>query len=578
MMVINSAKIKFLIFTAINGLEKYHIKAKLINPLIFVGYYFNCLSMKRFILAFPIIFLLLTSSIAQKKAPIEASPRLVVGIMVDQMRWDYLFRFQSRYGEKGFKRILREGFSCDNTFIPYAQTATAAGHATVYTGSVPAINGIVGNDWYDRLLKREVYCVEDDSVFLVGSNGKGEPMSPKNLTTTTITDELKLATNFRSKVIGIAIKDRGSILPAGHTADAAFWYDASSGNFVSSSWYMKSLSPWAKSFNDRKMTDSLYKIKWSLSSPLASYVQSDLGNQTLIKNPFPRNLEGNIGKNYGAISSTPWGNTLTLAFSKAAIESEQMGADSIPDFLAISLSSPDYIGHTFGPNSVEIEDTYLKLDQELGLFFDYLDKKIGKGKYTFFMTADHAVAHVPAFMNENRLPAKSMKSDKAAEELTMKKFGLKKLVEANANYQYYLDKKYIDSTGADLKKVKSYFIEELNKLPEVLIAFDNENISASNLPNEFKEMFIKGFNHKLGGDIQVVYKSGYFFGGVTGTTHGSMYPYDSHIPLLWMGWGIKQGNSYKEVYMTDIASTLAALLHIQMPSGNIGKVITEAIK
>lgn len=527
---------------------------------------------------FSFILLSLTEATSQKKVPNEVSPRLVVGIMVDQMRWDYLFRFQSRYSEKGFKRILREGFSSDNAFIPYAQTVTAAGHASVYTGSVPAINGIMGNDWYDRSLKREVYCVEDESVFLVGSNGKGEPMSPKNLATTTITDELKLATNFRSKVIGIAIKDRGSILPAGHTPDAAYWYDGSTGNFVSSSWYMKVLSPWAKSFNDRKMTDSLYKIKWSLSSPLASYVQSDLGNQTLIKNPFPRNLESNIGKNYGAISSTPWGNTLTLAFSRAAIESEQMGADSIPDFLAISLSSPDYIGHSFGPNSVEIEDTYLKLDSELASFFEYLDKKIGKGKYTFFMTADHAVAHVPAYMNENKLPGKSMRVDKSAEDLTIKKFGLKKLVEATANYQYYLDRTAIDSSGEDFKKVKSYFINELNKLPEVLLAFDNENISAVNLPIEYKEMFINGFNHKLGGDIQVVYKPGNFFGGVTGTTHGSMYPYDSHIPLLWMGWGINQGKSNKQVYMTDIACTLAALLHIQMPNGSVGKVITEVIK
>ena len=200
--------------------------------------------MKKNIVGFLIFVFVLSNATAQQKISKDAAPKLVVGIMVDQMRWDYLYRFQSRFGEKGFKRVMREGFSCENTLIPYAQTVTAAGHASVYTGSVPAINGIMGNDWYDRQLKKMVYCVEDDSVKLVGSTSKGEPMSPKNLIATTITDELKLATNFRSKVIGVAIKDRGSILPAGHAPDGAYWYDGSSGNFISSTWYMKELTPW----------------------------------------------------------------------------------------------------------------------------------------------------------------------------------------------------------------------------------------------------------------------------------------------------------------------------------------------
>lgn len=527
-----------------------------------------------------IVALLVTYSngMAQKTAP-AAKPKLVVGVMVDQMRWDYLYRFQHRYGQNGLKRILREGFSCENAQISYAQTVTAAGHASVYTGSVPAINGIMGNEWYDRSLKRDVYCVEDEAVKIVGGSGKGEPMSPKNLMTTTITDELELATNFRSKVIGVAIKDRGSILPAGHAADAAYWYEPSSGNFVSSTWYMKDLSSWANAFNKRKIVDSLYTSPWNLSHPLETYTQSDVANPLYVNNPFPRSLASNIGKNYGAISSTPWGNTLTLEFSKAAVEAEAMGMDSITDFLAISLSSPDYIGHSFGPNAVEIEDNYIKLDKEFELFFNYLDKKVGKGNYLFFLTADHAVAHVPAFLQQHQMPAKTMRSSKKAEEATMKKFGLKKLVEASANYQLYLNRKDIDSAGLDFGAVKSYLIAELNKEEDVLLAFDNASINAANLPAEYKEMFIKGFNHKLAGDIQVVYKPGYFFSNSnTGTTHGSMYPYDSHIPLLWMGWGVKQGLTHRKVYMSDIAATLGAILKIQMPSGNVGSAIQELIK
>jgi predicted AlkP superfamily pyrophosphatase or phosphodiesterase len=525
-------------------------------------------------------FLFATVGFSQKSTkPVIAAPKLVVGVMVDQMRWDFIYRYQRRYGEGGFKRILREGFSCENTHIPYAQTVTAAGHACVYTGSVPSINGMMGNEWYDQSLKRQVYCVEDDAVQIIGGSGKGDPMSPKNLITTTITDELELATNFRSKVVGVAIKDRGSILAAGHAGDAAYWYEASTGNFVTSTWYMHALPAWAIAFNNRKTTDSLLKMNWNLAYPLESYVQSDVGNSMYKNNPFPRSLEKNIGKNFGAISSTPWGNTLSLAFSKAAVEGESMGADSIPDFLAISLSSPDYIGHSFGPNSVEIEDTYLKLDREIADFLNYLDRKVGKGQYVFFMTADHGVAHVASFLQENKLPAKGMKTNKDAENATMAKFGLKKLVEAIGNYQVYLDRYYIDSMGLDFKLIKTFYIQQLNKREDILLAFDNESIEQVNLPAEYKEMFQKGFNQKLAGDVQLIYKPGYFFGSnATGTTHGSMYPYDSHIPLLWMGWGVNQGLSHRKVYMSDIAITIAALLKIQMPSGNIGSVIHEVIK
>ena len=511
--------------------------------------------------------------------PVTAAPKLVVGVMVDQMRWDFIYRYQRRYGEGGFKRILREGFSCENTHIPYAQTVTAAGHASVYTGSVPALNGMVGNEWYDRSLKRDMYCVEDDSVKIVGGSGKGEPMSPKNLISTTITDELELATNFKSKVVAIAIKDRGSILAAGHAADAAYWYEPNSGNFVSSTWYMSALPNWAVAFNQRRVVDSFYKMNWALSHPLETYVQSDKDNPVYKKNTFPRKLENNIGKNFGPISSTPWGNTLTLGFSKAALEAEELGKDSVTDFLAISLSSPDYIGHTFGPNSVEIEDTYIKLDKEIADFLSYLDQKVGKGQYLFFMTADHGVAHVPSFLEANQIPAKGMKPGKEAENATMAKFGLQRLVEASANYQIYLDKAYIDSMGKEYKVVKSFYIDQLNKNDNILLAFDNESISLVNLPEVYKEMFQNGYYQKLAGDVQLIYKPGYIFSyNASGTTHGSMYPYDSHIPLLWMGWGVNQGLSHRKVYMSDIAITIAALLKIQMPSGNIGSVIHEVIK
>jgi predicted AlkP superfamily pyrophosphatase or phosphodiesterase len=530
--------------------------------------------------------MLIACSILQANAQQLSRPKLVVGLMVDQMRWDYLYRFYDRYGDNGFKRLMKEGFNCENTFIPYAQTVTAAGHASVYTGSVPAINGIVGNDWYDRSLGRNVYCVEDQGVKTIGGGPAAQPMSPKNLWTTTMTDELRIATNFQSKVIGIAIKDRGGILPAGHTANAAYWYDPGSGNWVTSTYYMPDLPNWVKSFNSTKIVDSLYKLDWNTLYPVNTYTQSDPDDKPYEgkfsyepKPAFPHKLALLAGKNYSVISATPYGNTMTLEFAKTALLSEQMGADAVTDFLAVSLSSPDYVGHQYGPNSVEVEDVYLRMDKELGSFFEFLDARVGKGQYTFFITADHGVAHVPGFLQEHKVPAASLPyAETDAEIAAEKHFNLKGIVEASENHQLYLNRRLIDSAKLNMSVVKQYLINELNKQPEILMAFDMEKISETSLPEEVKEMFNKGYNTKLGGDIQIILKPAYFYGSKTGTTHGSWYPYDAHIPLLFMGWGVKQGKSFRQVTMADIAPTITALLKIQMPNGTVGKVITEAIK
>jgi predicted AlkP superfamily pyrophosphatase or phosphodiesterase len=529
--------------------------------------------------------LLITVSGTLNAQPLQR-PKLVVGIVVDQMRWDYLYRFYDRYGNGGFKRLLGEGFSCENTFIPYAQTVTAAGHTCVYTGSVPAIHGIMGNDWYDKALGRNVYCTEDDSVKIVGGAAAALPQSPKNLWTTTIGDELRLATNFKSKVIGIAIKDRGGILPAGHSANAAYWYDYLSGNWVTSTYYRDELPGWATAFNNRKIVDSFYRLNWNTLYPLASYTQSDKDDPVYegkfrheTKPVFPHELASQTGKNYGLISATPYGTAMTLAFAETAVENEALGKDAITDILTVSLSSPDYVGHQFGPNSIEIEDTYLRLDRDLAAFFSYLDTKVGKGQYLVFLTADHAVAHTPGFSQSHKLPGRIVpNTGLAVANAVQDKFGMPNAIAAVDNYQFYLNDKAIDSAGKNRDEVKRFIIAALNSNPDVLLAFDNASISAANLPAEVKEMFVKGYNTKRGGDIQYILKAGSFSGYSTGTTHGTWYPYDSHIPLLWMGWGIKKGKTNTTHYMTDIAATVAALLHIQMPSGCIGKPIEEVMK
>ena len=542
--------------------------------------------MKKRLIVFCLLFFSFFGYAQTQSSNALPRPKLVVGLMIDQMRWDYLYRYYDRYSANGFKRILREGFSCENTFIPYAQTITACGHTCVYTGSVPAIHGIMGNDWYDRKLGRMVYCTDDDSVKTIGGDPRAEPMSPKNLWTTTICDELRLATNFQSKVIGIAIKDRGGILPAGHSANAAYWYDGVSGNWVTSTYYMQQLPSWVNSFNSKKYVDSFYSKNWNTLYPINTYKQSDKdsvdyeGRFFYEKAPiFPHELKSRMGKDYGMIRSTPYGNTFTLNFARTALKAEFLGKDAITDFLAVSLSSPDYIGHQFGPNSIEVEDNYLRLDKDIADFLAFLDREVGKGQYLFFLTADHAVAHNPYFLAANKIPARTLSSTTL--EVSRKveeRFKVKQVIKASANYHLYLNDSSINAAGANKAEIKKFMIDSINAIPDILLAFDTEKISEVNLPSNVREMFLNGFNKKLGGDIVVVLKPGLFYGGRTGTTHGSWNPYDSHIPLLWMGWGIKSGKLNREVYMTDIAPTVAALLRIQMPNGSIGKVIPELIK
>lgn len=541
---------------------------KIIN-LFFVLLFFNC-------------------GIAQPRTTALQRPKLVVGIIVDQMRWDYLYRYYDRYTETGgFKRLLQLGFSCENTMIPYIHTVTACGHAGMYTGTVPAVHGITGNDWWDHEIQNYRYCTEDTSVKTVGSStAAAGAMSPVNMTVTTICDELKLATNFKSKVIGIALKDRGGILPAGHTADAAYWYDTKTGNWISSTYYMKELPAWVSAFNVKKWVDTFYARGWNTLYPLNTYTQSTDDNKPYENKPlgagFPYNLSQFSGKNYNPVIVTPHGNTLTTEFAKAAVNNEKLGADNITDFLAISYSSPDYAGHSFGPNSIEEEDIFLRLDKELGELLDFLDAKVGKNQYLLFLSADHGAAHVPAFLNEQKIQAGHIKSQLLADTLNAElkvKFGKEDLVVAVMNYQVVLNTILIDSFKLNKKEIKHGLIQYLLRRPGIANAVDIESVMQAPLNNKIKEMIVNGYYPKRSGDIQLLYDPQWIDGFEKGgTTHGVWHPYDAHIPLLWYGWNIKPGRGSHEVYITDIAPTLAALLKIQMPSGCTGKVIDEVVK
>ncbi len=517
-------------------------------------------------------------------------PKLVVGLVVDQMRWDYLFRYYEKFGNDGFRRLLSQGYSLNNVLIPYVPTVTAIGHTSIYTGAVPSIHGIAGNDWYDRKTGKNVYCTSDISVQPVGTENKDSGQhSPKNLWSSTITDQLRLATNFQGKVVGVSLKDRASILPAGHNPTAAFWFDDSTGNFITSSYYMNELPKWVKDYNGDKMPEKLVANGWNTLLPIAEYTESsadDVPWENLLgsaqKSVFPyNNLAADYVKKKGIIRTTPFGNTLTLDFAEHALANYQLGADDITDFLAVNLASTDYSGHAFGPNSVEVEDVYLRLDKDLADFFQYLDKKVGQGNYLVFLSADHGGAHSVGFLQANKMMTgyfdEGLKKDLA--DQLQQKFGSDKLVASVMNYQIYLNDAEIQSKGLQKDAVKQFILDILNQNERILYAVDLQKAAQSSIPEPIKTRIINGYNWQRSGDIQVISHDSMLPSyAKKGTTHSVWNSYDAHIPLIFMGWKIKHGESSQPHFMTDIAPTIAQLLKIENPSGNVGTPINEVIE
>lgn len=523
-------------------------------------------------------------------------PKLVVGLVIDQMRWDYLYRFYDLYGNDGFKRLLNGGFNCQNTMVNYLPANTGPGHTCIYTGSVPSIHGIAGNNWIDENGKRW-YCVDDSNYHSILGNTR---MSPATLLTTTITDELRLATNFQSRVFGVAIKDRGSILPAGHLGNAAYFYDDVFGVFTTMNYYAKPYQnpDWLQAFNKRKVGDSLAKLNWRPLLPIKEYDQSTdysayygkiCKGEKVAAFPHVVDTLNDTNRN-SAIKIMPGGNTYTLMMAKACRDGEKLGQGNNTDFLAISLSSTDYAGHTYAPNSMEIEDMYIRLDKDIASLLKYLDETEGQGNYLLFLTADHAAAHNAIFLKDRDVPAEVVGFSSKVPDIN---YYLKEQLHLDSftryvmdiiNYQVFLDNDLIKKTGADKQKIKDLVMDWLKLQPGIQYIMDMENIERAAVPEPVRSMAINGYNRKRSGCIQYIMEPGWYdFGNangitLTGTTHGSWNPYDTHIPLLWYGWNIPHGETHSVVNMTDISATLAALLHIQMPNGCIGKPITEIVK
>ena len=535
--------------------------------------------MKKFCLFFVLVFV--CSVQAQKR------PKLVIGIVIDQMKMDYLYRFSDDFSSNGFKRLMNDGFAYHNVHFNFMPTYTAPGHASIYTGSIPAVNGIIGNDWFSRKLGKGMYCTDDISVKIIRNGTEKEgAMSPKNLQSTTITDELRLGTNFKGKVIGMSLKDRGAILPAGHFANWAFWY-SNTGDFISSTFYGKKLPDWVNEFNNQKNYLPYINKGWSLLKPAADYNESlpdDNPYEGKLydceKPVFPYNLKEMYIKNdAGIMRSTPFGNNLLADFAKKAIEKEELGKDNITDFLTVSFSSTDYIGHVLGSRSMELQDTYLRLDETIADFLIYLDNTVGKDNYLLFLTADHACAENANHLKDHNYNVKNIPSKdifKALKDFSVANFG-ENLVLDYSNFNIYFNKELIKSRTLDLVKIKQDFKNFLMTQEQVKRVYSEEEILGSNGNDYYLNLIANGYDISQNGDLVVLDKPGYIEYGATGTSHGTPYAYDTHVPLLFYGWKIKSGKSFDKKSISQISPTLAFKLKIGLPNGTESEVLEEIL-
>lgn len=531
---------------------------------------------------------------ASAQTPNTNRPKLVVGIVVDQMRPDYIIRYWNKLGNAGFKRILKEGFNCRNTQYNYAPTYTGPGHASIYTGTTPSMHGIAGNDWFDVAANDTVYCASDEKVTAVGGEGREGMMSPSRLLTTTITDQLQLSTQMKAKVVGISLKDRGAILPAGRSADAAYWFDGKTGNWISSTWYMNSLPKWAQDFNERKWSDEYLSQPWKTVLPINYYTESDSDDSPYealfrgeTKPVFPHDLPALRGTSFDLLRRTPFGNTLTKDFGLAAILGEQLGADSITDFLCLSFSSTDYVGHQYGPNAIETEDTYIRLDRDMADLLTFLDNRIGKGKYLVYLTADHACMENPKHMMDHKIHAGFVPSagiEDSLRSLLTRTYGHPEYIRCFLNDQVYLHEDKILADKNDICAIEATIARYAkDHIQGVYLGLTSCDLETESYDDLIRQRIQNGHYHGRSGNVWLVYAPGWterLFGGdgTQGTTHGSPYAYDAHVPLYWFGWNIPAGSTTDLVNITDIAPTLSFLLNITLPNGCTGNKIDALVK
>jgi predicted AlkP superfamily pyrophosphatase or phosphodiesterase len=546
-------------------------------------------------------------------------PRLVVLISIDQFRGDYLTRFSDLWlppfsvppdaagaaegaGRTvgGFRYLMEQGAYFTDAHHDHFPLFTGPGHAVMLTGAPPYKSGIVGNSWYDRELGRRRYCVEDETSPLVGaaatmSGGAARTgISPATLRVSTVGDELKMATGGRSRVWGLALKDRAAVLMAGRLADGALWFDDQSGAWISSRYYRPdgALPPWVAAWNGQRRADAWFGKDWTPSVPAAALARAWTPGSRWAEDPsalgtgFPHRITGGAakpGKDYfTALATTPFGNDLTLDTARELVRREGLGRGEVPDLLAINLSSNDYIGHAFGPDSPEVLDAAVRTDRQLAAFFEFLDQAVpgGLARVLLAVTADHGVAPVPGAAREARLPAGAFDEaalTAAAEHALAAAYGPGKWLTALVESNLYLDLAALDAHQIPHAAAEEIAAAAIARLPGIYAAYGRARILEGRLPRtDVAERIQRSFHPRLSGDVVVVSEPFWVPGKLSGTTHGSPYAYDTQVPLLLAGPGIRAGRFAGRVSTLDLAPTLADILGVLQPAGCEGRVLAEA--
>ena len=537
-----------------------------------------------------LIFTIFTfQSVAQKRNRIPSEkPKLVIGIVIDGMRYDYIYRYWNNFKDNGFKKLINEGTFCKNANYNYLFTQSSVGYATISTGAMPSSHGIIADKLYQRSKGKLVSCTLDKKVHCIGSDCETGNMSPKNLLTSTLADELNLSNNHKSKIISISMNANDAILSGGHTANAAYWFDKKTGDWVTSSFYMDSLPTWVVDFNKKKIPDIYLDRQWNPILPVEQYTEGNTqGNSQRIgfykKSGFPYDLLKlkKKSKNYEVLKNTPFGNTYTKDFAIATIINEKLGTDNYPDVLTVGFSATEDISNDCGPNSIELEDAYIRLDREIAHFLSFIEDNIGKNNVLIFLTSNHGTSYAPQTLIDKKIPAGYFNSDRALLLLRTYMnavYGSGNWIKAYYDKSIYLDRNLIEDSQLSLQDVQT-------KVAQFLIQFSGvaNTITATTLENtDFSKGIFKkmqnSFNQERSGDVIINLEPAWIEKGNYVAQSNSPYNYDTHVPLIWYGWKIKRSTLNRNILINDIAPTIANFLNIAQPNACSGNVINDITK
>ncbi len=519
------------------------------------------------------------------------NPRLIIGIVIEQMRSDYIYRFWDKFGDGGFKRLINEGTYCRNASYNYFFTQTAVGYATIYTGSTPAYHGIVSDEWYDRVNNKAIQAVADETVKTVGGAFDAGRYSPRNMMGTTIGDEIKLSNLRQSKVFGISLDPVSAVLSAGHMADGVFWLDTENGNWISSSFYGQDLPNWLTDENKKKLADLYLTKTWDTNYPIDQYTRC-----LTDENPYETGINGrivfpyvlpeltknkSINSRYQILKQTPFGNSLTKDMAIATMVNENLGKDEFTDLLTVSFVATEYIGNAFGPMSIELEDAFVKLDKELEHFLNFVDEFVGKQNALIFVTSNHGAAQTPGYLTDSKVPVGSFNYNSALSLLRSylnALYGSGEWIKGYYGQQLYLNFELIENSKLKLEDFQNVIAQFLIQFTGVSNTLTASALQTSQFMDGFRSKIQNGYFPRRSGDVFVNLYPGWVEKSTRTTSHNSSYVYDTHVPLIFYGWKVKREQIIRPVDMTDIAPTLSSFLNITAPNASTGKVILEMMK